>query len=70
MKITKQIESFNLDHDIVIAVENKKEVDSTTNQLSNPNQSVSLIFVGDIMLSRSVQKQIERNGNDYSYSYS
>lgn len=27
MKITKQIESFNLDHDIVIAVENKKEVD-------------------------------------------
>ena len=27
MKITKQIEDFNLDHDIVIAVENRKEVD-------------------------------------------
>ena len=27
MKITKQIEYFNLDHDIVIAVENRKEVD-------------------------------------------
>ena len=31
MKITKQIESFNLDHDIVIAVENKKEVDILIN---------------------------------------
>lgn len=53
-----------------VEVENKKEVDSTnTNQLSNPNQSASLIFVGDIMLSRSVQKQIERNGNDYSFPF-
>ena len=28
MKITKQIEHFNLDHDIVIAVENEDEVDA------------------------------------------
>ena len=28
MKITKQIEYFNLDHDVVIAVENEDEVDA------------------------------------------
>ena len=28
MKITKQIEHFNLDHDVVIAVENEDEVDA------------------------------------------
>lgn len=35
MKITKQIESFNLDHDIVIAVENGTEVETLMRMLKD-----------------------------------
>ena len=57
MKITKQIESFNLDHDIVIAVENKKEVDILIRMLKELKFKFN--FSTPESIARSLNNQID-----------
>ena len=57
MKMTRQIKDFNLDHDIVIAVENRKEVDILIRMLKELKFKFN--FSTPESIARSLNNQID-----------
>ncbi len=54
----------------VVQSEIKSALDRAPDLSHVSNKTISLGFVGDIMLDRGIRKVVEKNGNDYAFSFS